>query len=150
MTKIKSKSLFDFLKCLTYQKTQWENLSELDQKNFNIYMINRFVSMDMDLIHLANYLQAYNMFKMNNREAYKLYYDLLPKNKIYFKYIKARKDSKNKINDNLISLFSEYFKWSSKETEENLKLLLKSKTGKESVKNQIKQFGLKPSEYGIK
>lgn len=146
----KPKSIFQLLSCLTDKKTAWEDLTDADRKNFSVYMVNRFISMDMDLIFLVNYLQTYNMAGMQPREAYKVYLDLLPKKKMWSKYIKATGTDKNSLNDKLVKLFAEFYEWPINETEDNLKLILKTKEGRDIIKEQISKFGYEPKQYGIK
>lgn len=145
----KPKSIFQLLSCITDKKTPWEKLTEADRKNFSVYMINRFLSMDKDLLFLVNYLQQFNMAGMEPREAYKIYLDLLPKQRSWSKYIKSTEKG-DKLNKDLVSLFSEYFMWSRDECEENLRYILTLQSGKGMIKEQLLKFGYEPKQYGIK
>jgi len=70
---IKAKSLFDHLSGITDKKVSWDSLSEVDRKSFSPYMVNRFLSMNMDFIELVNEFQKYTIGELSNREVYKLY-----------------------------------------------------------------------------
>ena len=49
--------IFDWLNQITLKKGKWESFSESDQKKFQTYIINRFLSMNMEWIDIINYLQ---------------------------------------------------------------------------------------------
>lgn len=115
---IKAKSLFDHLSGITDKKVSWESLSEVDKKSFSPYMINRFLSMNMDFIELINEFQKYTIGGLSNREVYKLYLDLLPKQKQFNKYIKSK--STDKYQKELVDILSKHFLISEKETLEAL------------------------------
>lgn len=86
-------TLFEHLDNLTHLRTKtFAQLSEEERKTINIYMINRFVSMDFDLCRLANFVQL-KMFN-EKRRSYEAYMKLLPKSnqKVFFKYIKKSKN----------------------------------------------------------
>lgn len=95
----KSKTIFDWLNEITYKKSLWSSFTEHDIKEFNAYMIHRFVSMYRPYIHIAN---AAQIFQHSEKEKiYKFYCEMLPKNKIYAKYIKGNTKSQpeKKINE---------------------------------------------------
>jgi hypothetical protein len=121
---MKIKSIFDFINCLTIDKVPWESLSESDMKAFSIFMVNKWLSMNMDYIGIVNFLQQFNLVGMDKREAYNLYLDLLPKKKVYLKYVSKNKDDHIKeYNSKLIDFISFQENWSKFETEENIELL---------------------------
>jgi hypothetical protein len=91
---VKAKSLFDHLGGITFKKDKWESLSDMDKKSFDMYMVNRFLSMDMGYVELVNEIQQYTNGQLKNRELYKVYLDVLPKKKSFSKYIKGSGDSK--------------------------------------------------------
>ena len=151
---VKTKSIFDFLNCLFVTKTKWNDLSEMDKKAFSPYMINRFISMHPDYIGIVNYLQQYTISGMNPREVYKMYLDLLPKQKFFSKYIKASGDKEGKISEELIGLVSKQERWSTDETFVNLSFILSQPNGSGTIKTYLKMFGIDDKEagkkYGIK
>ena len=140
----KSKSLFDHLNGITSLKTKWENLSEADRKTFSPYMINRFLSMNSGLTELVDELQKYTINVLSPREVYKLYSDLLPKEKSFFKYIKGNKE--DKYPDKLVNLVSKYYECSNKEAVEYIDILIKKDELKAQLISILKAYGLDDKE----
>lgn len=124
----KERSLFDFLDDLTIKKTKWEDIPQTDRKKFSVYMINRFLSMNMDFTETVNFLQKYTLGVLTPEFSYKLFYEILPKKKSWSKYIK-NSGKEDKYNPELISILAKNFQWSLKESAQNIKLLLNRDTG---------------------
>jgi hypothetical protein len=146
MAAVKTKGIFDFLNCLFVTKTKWDDLSELDKKAFSPYMINRFISMHPDYISIVNYLQQYTITGMNPREVYKLYLDLLPKQKFFAKYIKAKNDESEKFAPKLVEFLSTQEQWSKDETIENLSFITSAPEGNTMLKDYLKLYGIGSDE----
>ena len=140
----KSKSLFDHLNGITSLKTKWGNLSEADKKTFSVYMVNRFLSMNSGLTELVDDLQKYTINVLSPREVYKLYSDLLPKEKMFFKYIKG--DKEEKYPDKLVDLVSKYYECSNKEAAEYIDILMKKEELKAQLISILKAYGLEDKE----
>lgn len=115
-------SIFDHLQALTYKKTPWESLSPDQQSSFSVYMINRFLSMNPDLIGIIDEFQYLTIGIMTPEAVYKLYLDILPKSKSYFKYTKSKKVSV--VSSELVGLLSDYFLVSNSEAEEYGEILM--------------------------
>jgi hypothetical protein len=49
--------LFDWLNEITYSKRPWDNFTNEDKNEFNIFMIHRFISMNPDYIDVVNLIQ---------------------------------------------------------------------------------------------
>ena len=107
MSEHKAKNIFEHISGITDKKTPWDVLSDIDKKSFTPYIINRWLSMNMDFIELVNELQRYTIGQISNEETYKLYYDILPKQKQFNKYIKGKKA--DKYNPALVELLSQHF-----------------------------------------
>ena len=88
---VKKKGLFDHIKQITdvQSPTYWDDISDEDKKSWSNYMVNRFLSMKTDWIELVNELQKY---KLQPKELYKLYTNILPKGKRWLKYTKEKND----------------------------------------------------------
>ena len=71
---------------ITLYKTLPEEISEESWDKFNSYMIHRYVSMNMDYIDIVNYVQKIN--PQNKKQIYTIYREMIPKKKVYLKYIK--------------------------------------------------------------
>jgi len=69
----------------------WEDFDEISQKKFSGYMVNRFMSMKLELVNFVNDLQKLELDKKN---LYNVYKEILPRKKMWFKYIKASKTTK--------------------------------------------------------
>ena len=57
----KSFSIFDFIKAIIDTKPSWESFTPEQQKQFNNYMIHRFLSMNPKYIEIVNYIQGLNV-----------------------------------------------------------------------------------------
>jgi hypothetical protein len=114
-------SIFDFINGITSKKKKWEEWSETDQKKFAPFIVNRWLSMRMELTDLVNELQCYTIGQLKPRDTYKLYHDLLPSNKAFAKYIKGKKSDKYDVK--LIQQFAEHYQVSKSEVTEYLELL---------------------------
>jgi hypothetical protein len=110
-------NLFDHLNNITYDKKYWNQLSDPDKETANLFMINRFVSMNYRYIELINESQILNMpLPM----AYNLYVSLIPRQKTFFKYIK--KQLKEEKYDS-VELIAKVFEISQKEAKDYMNLL---------------------------
>lgn len=118
--KIKSASIFDHLSNITDKKTPWSELSESDKKSFSPYMINRLLSMNVNFIELVNELQQYTIGQLPPEITYRLYSEVLPKQKQFNKYIKGKKEGK--FNSELVDLICKHFSISQKESVEYIEL----------------------------
>ena len=118
----KPATIFDHLANITWKKTPWDTLDEASQKSFSPYLINRWLSMNMDFIDIVNELQRYTIGQVSPAETYKLYFDILPKQKQFNKYIKGTKS--DKYNQNLVELLSQHFLVSEKEAKEYIDIYL--------------------------
>ena len=81
--------IFYFLKAMTIDKKELDFTNYDIYKNYSIYMINRFVSMVECFIPFINEVNKYTMTKQSH---YNLLKSILPKQKIYFKYMGKKKD----------------------------------------------------------
>ena len=113
-------NLFDWLNEITYSKRPWDNFTDEEKNEFNLYMINRFISMDSNYVDVVNLIQRYP--NCSNRVVYKFYCDLLPKKKSFFRYIK----SKSKFETETINKISEYYQCSTREAKEYTTILTDS------------------------
>ena len=50
MSEKKTATIFDHISGVTDKKTPWSKLSVLDRKSFSVYLVNRWLSMNMDFI----------------------------------------------------------------------------------------------------
>jgi hypothetical protein len=135
--KVKVASIFDHLANITDRKTPWSELSEMDKKSFSPFMINRFLSMNMDFIELVNELQRYTVGQLTPEQTYKLLSDILPKQKQFNKYIKGKKE--DQYNSDLVNLVRKHFDISQKESLEYLDLFYQDRLI--TLKEIVKKYG---------
>ena len=87
-------TVFDWLNEITVKKTLPKDFTQQDWNDWNSYMVHRFLSMNMSYIDIVNFVQ--NINPQNKKEIYTIYREMIPKRKVWNKYIKSvnKKDSK--------------------------------------------------------
>lgn len=133
----KAATIFDHMAHLTDRKVSWDRLSDVDKKSFTPYIVNRWLSMNMDFIELVNELQRYTIGQISPAETYKLYYDILPKQRQFNKYIKGKKS--DKYNQKLVELLSMHFAVSEKEAMEYIDMYVDKDIN--ALREIIKKYG---------
>ena len=104
-------TLFDWLNQILLNKKDWEEFDEVEQKTFNTFMINRFLSMSQDFVDAVNICQEHT-FQMADRDVYNLYSKLIPRQKKFLRYIKGKKDKYPK---KLLKFLAEHYQVSQRE-----------------------------------
>ena len=140
----KPATIFDHIANITYKKVPWENLSELDQKSFSPYLINRWLSMNIGLIEIIDLFQQYTIGPLSRKHVYQLYYDILPAKKMFSKYIKGNKVDKYK--PELVEFVRRTHMVSKREANQYLDIFLKDKIGIEFLKDLLKKYGKSDKE----
>ena len=120
----KGATIFDFIGGLTDKKKEWNKWSDSDQKKISVYIVNRWLSMRMELTELVNELQTYTIGLLRPQETYKLYHELLPNNKAFSKYIKGK--SEDKYDAALVSQIAEHYQVSKTEAADYVDLMDKT------------------------
>ena len=110
--------LWDWLNQITYEKKSWSSFTEDQQSSFNPYMIHRFVSMYNGYIDIANIAQKIPLTE--KEKVYTIYKTLLPKKKMYLKYVKNQNQKNYK---ELAEYVSDYFEISLGEADEYIDIL---------------------------
>lgn len=110
-------NLFDHLNNICYSKPDWDTLSDKDKESWNNYMIHRFLSMYEPYIEIVNTAQKY---QFEDKYLYNFYKSVIPKKKMFLKYIKSKTKQANK---DLVNTFIKHFELSSREAKEYLPLL---------------------------
>jgi hypothetical protein len=105
---------FDHIKNLHTKKRTWDDFNDEEKKSFNVFIINKALSMN------PNYLGIVN-----------LYYSLLPTKFRFYKWIKGAKTKKDKDKAEYLAM---HFKVSIREAYDYLKILDK-KTINKIIKN---------------
>ena len=111
-------TIFQWLNEITTHKTPVHEISGESWNKFNSYMIHRYVSMDMNYIDIVTYIQKIN--PQNKQQIYSIYREMIPKKKVYLKYIK----NENKRNyQELAEYIAEYLECSLGEADEYIDIL---------------------------
>ena len=120
MEKKQIDNIFGWLDEIMLHKSDPQNISEESWDKWNSYMIHRYVSMNINYIDVVNYVQKIN--PNNKKQIYTIYQEMIPKKKLWLKYIK----NTNKTNFKQIPEYvAEYFNCSLGEAEEYIYLLRK-------------------------
>lgn len=128
--------IFDWLNQITYEKQPWNSFTEEDKKSFEPYMIHRFLSMNPDYIEFVNLIQIFP--REDKEKIYNIYLYMIPKNKMFLKYIKS---SKTKRQEKLLKHIASYYECSLGEAEEYIDILREH-----GVKNILNQLGIEEKE----
>ena len=136
---VKAKTIFQHLSGIKEKKESWASLSDMDKKSFSPFIINRWLSMNLDLLPIVNILQKYTIGFLSARDVYKVYLDFLPKKKTFDKYIKGSKSSK--YNKECLEYLSQWYGVSQREVTDYLEIL-----SKDDVINILMKYGLTEKE----
>ena len=122
---------FDHIKNLHTKKCTWDNFNDEEKKSFNIYIINKALSMNPSYLNIVNMVQKYTNNMLEPKEVFNLYYNLLPNKFRFYKWIKGTKDK----NKEKYQILAEHFKCSSREIKDYIKLL-----NKKQINNILKLY----------
>jgi len=128
--------IFDWLNQITYEKQPWNSFTEEDKKSFEPYMIHRFLSMNPDYIEFVNLVQVFPI--TDKEKIYNIYLYMIPKKKMFLKYIKS---SKTKRQEKLLGYIASYYECSLGEANEYVDILREH-----GVKNILNQLGVDEKE----
>ena len=122
-------NIFTILNYITWDKKPWDTLSEEEKNCIQPFMIHRYISMKQEYIELVNIVQKYNI---TPKAVYDFYCELLPKRKVFLKYIKGNK----KQDVDKLELLSEYLQCSQRELKDNIHLFSDEEI--KEISNQIR------------
>ena len=128
-------TIIDWINQVLIHKKNWNDFTESEQKTFNPFIINRWLSMDKEFIEIVNYFQKYAIGTLEPREVYKWYCDILPRGKRFNKYIKGKRDKK--YDKDLIDILTKHFECSKLNIKEYLELI-----SKQELKEVLEKYGL--------
>ncbi len=134
---MKSKSIFDCIADISYKKTDINKYTENDWKVYNPYMIHRFLSMKEELIGIMNLVQKY--YTLDKKTHYVLMSDILPKQKLFAKYIKGKKVEK--FNSELIDILANHWEISRDEAKQRIELYVRFNDGTKSIITILESYG---------
>lgn len=124
------KNIFGWLEEITVNKSPLDIISDESWDTWNSYMIHRYVSMNKDYVDIANLVQKIN--PQNKKQIYSIYKEMIPKRKMWLKYIKneAKKEQKE-----LEEYVAKYFDCSLGEAEHYIDIL--RGTGVREILNEM-------------
>jgi hypothetical protein len=130
------KTIFQWLNEITLYKSSPEDFSQESWDNFNSYMIHRYLSMDINYIDIVNYVQKVN--PQSKKQIYTIYREMIPKKKVYLKYVK----NENKRNyKELAEYIAEYLECSLGEADEYIDILQEH-----GIRNILWKMGVEDKE----
>jgi len=130
-------NIFDFIKAIIDTKPEWNSFTPDQQKQFNNFMIHRFLSMNPKYIEIVNYIQGLNI--KESKRLYEVYCYMIPQSKnTYSTYIKT---NTKKASPETAKHISEYFECSISEAEEYISL-----TDKKWLENILVAKGIDEKE----
>lgn len=134
-------TIFDHLTNVTVGKKDWKMLDETDRKSWSSYMINRLLSMEIDYIETVAELQKYTIGNMPNDMVHRLYIELLPRQKVWNKYIK---DENREKRTDVLKILCEHFGLGQRETDAYLSMLEETETGRQELQEILTSYGYEP------
>ena len=124
---------FDHLKNLHTKKRCWDDFNDEEKKSFNVFIINKALSMNPNYLNIVNMVQNFTGLNqiLSQKEVFNLYYSLLPTKFRFYKWIKGEKTKKDKDKAEYLAM---HFEVSIREAYDYLKILDK-KTINKIIKN---------------
>ena len=99
-------TLFLWINELFVGKRNWDGFKDVDKKKFSPFMVNRYLSMNDDFLPFVNHFQKYTIEVMPHKAVYQFYCNLLPKKKIYLRYLSGKKEN---VNEKVVPYIMKYF-----------------------------------------
>ena len=124
---------FDHIKNLHTKQRSWDDFNDEEKKSFNIFIINKALSMNPNYLDIVNMIQNFTGLNqiLSQKEVFNLYYSLLPNKFKFYKWIKGAKTKKEKEKAEYLAM---HFEVSIREAYDYLKILDK-KTINSIIKN---------------
>ena len=113
---------FDHIKNLHTKKRRWEDFNDEEKKSFNVFIINKGLSMNPNYLGIVNMVQNFTGLNqiISPKEVFNIYFNLLPSNFRFYKWIKGEKTKKDKEKAEYLAM---HFKVSTREAYDYLQLL---------------------------
>ena len=124
---------FDHIKNLHTKKRHWEDFNDEEKKSFNVFIINKALSMNPSYLGIVNMIQNFTGLNqiLSQKEVFNIYFNLLPSKFRFYKWIKGEKNKKDKEKAEYLAM---HFKVGIREAYDYLKILNK-KTINKIIKN---------------
>lgn len=144
---VKALGLFDHIKHIrTIQDPDYyKNLTELDKKSFNHFMILKALSMNSNILDEISAL--FKLFDIiPSPQFYTLIIKIIPTETRYYPWIKS---TKNKCSKELTELLVKYYEISKAEANEYARILNETEKGKKELEQLCQDFGLEKKEIEL-
>ena len=124
---------FDHIKNLHTKKRTWNDFNDEEKKSFNVFIINKALSMNPNYLGIVNMVQNFTGLNqiISPKEVFNIYFNLLPNKFRFYKWIKGEKTKKDKEKADYLAM---HFKVSTREAYDYLQILDK-KTINKIIKN---------------
>ena len=132
-------NVFDWLKEINTKKTHSSEFTNQDWDTWNSYMVHRFLSMNPDFTELVNEVQI--LPPTSKKQIYSIYREYIPKNNNWSKYVKSSTKEPDK---DLVEYLKNYFKVSTREIKDYLKIL-----DKKEIQSILSKQGLEEKEINL-
>ena len=141
----KKKTLFDHINHIREKKTEnyFDTLTDEDKKTFANYMVNRFLSMDMNLIEVIDELQKHAV-GLKPKDYYRVLREVVPQGRAFHKYIKSTNDGKHNVE--LVNLVASHYEVSKLHAEEYIDLFKSTEKGTNELEELCIKYGKEPKE----
>ena len=125
---------FDHIKNLHTKKRRWEDFNDEEKKSFNVFIINKGLSMNPNYLEIVNMVQNFTGLNqvLSQKEVFNIYFKLLPNKFRFYKWIKGEKTKKDKEKSEYLAM---HFKVSTREAYDYLQIL-----DKKSINKIIKNY----------
>jgi hypothetical protein len=140
----KTKSLFDHLKAIyeVQDPNYFGTLTESDKKSYNVYMLNRLISMNPNQALAVAIIQKYNT--LDPELHYTFLINVISKGKQWNEYIKAR--SEESYPPWLVARIAQHFEISTKESVDYLDIFYHTEIGKLDLRKLLQLYGTNDKE----
>ena len=125
---------FDHIKNLHTKKRRWEDFNDEEKKSFNVFIINKGLSMNPNYLGIVNMVQNFTGLNqiLSQKEVFNIYFKLLPNKFRFYKWIKGIKNKKDKDKAEYLAM---HFKITTREAYDYLQIL-----DKKSINKIIKNY----------
>jgi hypothetical protein len=117
------KTIFDWLNQITQTKASIWDFTEESWDSWNSYMIHRYLSMDINYIDIVNYVQKIN--PQNKKQIYSIYREMIPKKKVWLKYVKSQTPKKK---EELVEYVAKYYECSLGEADHYIDIIKRTRS----------------------
>ncbi len=134
---------FDHIKNLHTKKRTWNDFNDEEKKSFNVFIINKGLSMNPDYLGIVNMVQNFTGLNqvISPKEVFNIYFNLLPNKFRFYKWIKGAKSKKDKEKAEYLAM---HFKVSTREAYDYLDIL-----DKKTINSILKNYKNEPQRKAI-